>query len=111
MSAPAANALVLRPGADFTPNRLRDIQEMVRRWLDYYAPGIAKLSKQLPKLLGTEALKRHTETVELYTDIGVPEKLAQEVANTVKREMENVFPLEVPLDCEAKFGKDWDAAH
>jgi glutamate dehydrogenase len=48
--------------------------------VDYYTPGIAKLAKQLPKLLGAEALKRHTETVELYTDIGVPEKLAHRLA-------------------------------
>jgi glutamate dehydrogenase len=45
-----------------------------------YQPGIAKLGRQLPKLLGPEALKRHAETVELYTDIGVPEKLAQRLA-------------------------------
>jgi NAD-specific glutamate dehydrogenase len=48
--------------------------------VDYYAPGVAKLAKQLPKLLGAEALKRHNETVELYTDIGVPEKLAHRLA-------------------------------
>jgi len=48
--------------------------------VDYYAPGVAKLGKQLPKLLGAEALKRHNETVELYTDIGVPEKLAHRLA-------------------------------
>jgi glutamate dehydrogenase len=45
--------------------------------VEYYAPGIARLAKQLPKLLGAEALKRHAETVEAYADIGVPEKLAQ----------------------------------
>jgi DNA polymerase-1 len=43
--------------------------------------------------------------------VEVPEARAEEVARVVKREMENVFPLDVPLDCEAKLGKDWDAAH
>ena len=53
-----------------------DIQAAV----DFYGPGVARLSKQLPKLLGAEALKRHDETVDLYADIGVPEKLAQRLA-------------------------------
>jgi DNA polymerase-1 len=43
--------------------------------------------------------------------VEAPEDQAEAVAEMVKREMENVFPLDVPLDCEAKLGKDWDAAH
>jgi glutamate dehydrogenase len=48
--------------------------------VEVYRPGISRLSKQLPKLLGPEALKRYTETADLYADIGVPEKLAQRLA-------------------------------
>jgi glutamate dehydrogenase len=48
--------------------------------VEFFLPGIARLTKQLPKLLGPEGAKRHTETVDLYTDIGVPEKLAQRLA-------------------------------
>ncbi len=43
--------------------------------------------------------------------VEVPEDRAEAVSKMVQREMENVFPLDVPLDCEAKFGKDWDEAH
>jgi DNA polymerase-1 len=40
-----------------------------------------------------------------------PEGEAAAVAAMVKQEMEHIFPLEVPLTCEAKFGPDWGAAH
>jgi DNA polymerase I len=43
--------------------------------------------------------------------IEAPEKIAETVSARVKHEMEHVFPLDVPLDCEAKFGPNWDAAH
>jgi DNA polymerase-1 len=36
---------------------------------------------------------------------------AAEIAAVVKREMENVFPLKVPLLAEAKWGPSWDEAH
>lgn len=41
----------------------------------------------------------------------VPEAQAEAVAAMVKREMEGIFPLEVPLVAEAHIGHDWDAAH
>ena len=40
-----------------------------------------------------------------------PEAQAQAVAQMVKREMERIYPLEVPLVAEAHVGPDWDAAH
>ncbi len=41
----------------------------------------------------------------------VPEALGDEVAAMVKREMEGIFPLEVPLIAEAHYGPSWDDAH
>jgi len=35
--------LVLRPGAQFTPDQLSEIQEMVNWWLKHNAPGIKAL--------------------------------------------------------------------
>ena len=36
-----------------------------------------------------------------------PEELAEQVAELVSREMQNVASLKVPLTAEAKFGKSW----
>lgn len=41
----------------------------------------------------------------------VPEDEAESVAALVKREMEHVYPLEVPLLAEARHGRNWDEAH
>jgi DNA polymerase-1 len=41
----------------------------------------------------------------------VPEAETEAVAAMVKREMEHVYPLEVPLLAEARHGKNWDEAH
>ena len=43
--------------------------------------------------------------------VEVPESDAQRVAEAVKDAMQRVYPLEVPLEAEAHFGGDWDAAH
>jgi DNA polymerase-1 len=40
-----------------------------------------------------------------------PEAQAEDVAAMVKKEMEGIFPLEVPLVAEAHVGKNWDDAH
>jgi DNA polymerase-1 len=64
----------------------------------------AVLAEEIPsaKLL----LQVHDELL-----LEAPASEADAVAAVVKREMEHVFPLDVPLDCEAKTGPDWDAAH
>lgn len=43
--------------------------------------------------------------------VEAPQEKAAEVAALVKREMENVYPLKVPLLAEAHVGKSWDDAH
>jgi DNA polymerase-1 len=41
----------------------------------------------------------------------VPEEQAEEAATRVKREMSAAFPLDVPLDVDARWGLNWGAAH
>ena len=43
--------------------------------------------------------------------VEAPENEADAVAQVVQREMQNIFPLKVPLDAEAHIGKNWDEAH
>ena len=43
--------------------------------------------------------------------VEAPEAEAEAVAEVVKREMQNIFPLKVPLDAEAHIGSTWDDAH
>ena len=43
--------------------------------------------------------------------VEAPEGQADDVAACVRQQMENVYPLEVPLDCEAAIGPNWDDAH
>jgi DNA polymerase-1 len=40
-----------------------------------------------------------------------PEGKAEEVAALVKREMEQAYPLDVPLVAEVHQGRTWDEAH
>lgn len=43
--------------------------------------------------------------------VEAPEEDAEAVAKLVTQLMENIYPLEVPLDCEASWGPSWDDAH
>ena len=43
--------------------------------------------------------------------VEAPEREAEAVAATVQREMQNIFPLKVPLDASAHVGSSWDDAH
>jgi DNA polymerase-1 len=43
--------------------------------------------------------------------VEVPESDAESVAQLVKREMESVYPLSVPLEADAHVGLNWDDAH
>lgn len=43
--------------------------------------------------------------------VEAPEAEANEVAQLVKREMESVYPLSVPLEADAHVGPNWDDAH
>lgn len=43
--------------------------------------------------------------------VEAPEAETEAVANLVQREMQNIFPMEVPLDAEAHWGPNWDDAH
>ena len=43
--------------------------------------------------------------------VEVPEDDAEAVAQVVQQQMENIFPLKVPLDAEARMGANWDDAH
>ena len=40
-----------------------------------------------------------------------PRGEAEAVADIVQREMQNIFPLKVPLDASAHVGSSWDDAH
>ena len=41
----------------------------------------------------------------------VPDNEIRSVQGLVKEEMEGVYPLEVPLRVDIKFGRNWDEAH
>ncbi len=43
--------------------------------------------------------------------VEAPENDADAVAGVVQREMQNIFPLKVPLDASAHVGSTWDDAH
>lgn len=58
------------------------------------------LQEQLPE--AQLLLQVHDELI-----VECPEAIAQDVAELVSREMENVTSLDVPLTAEAKFGKSW----
>jgi len=41
----------------------------------------------------------------------VPEEDIEKVKNMVKKEMEEVYPMYVPLKVDISVGKNWDEAH
>ncbi len=43
--------------------------------------------------------------------VEAPDHEAEAVAAVVQREMQNIFPLKVPLDAQAHIGSTWDDAH
>ncbi|MEM7676016.1 MAG: DNA polymerase, partial [Myxococcota bacterium] len=43
--------------------------------------------------------------------VEAPEDEAQDVASLVQQQMQNIFPLKVPLDAAAHIGSSWDDAH
>ncbi len=51
-------------------------------------------------------LQVHDELV-----FGVPENELEEAAGLIKREMEDVHPLKVPLKVDIKWGSNWEEAH
>ncbi|MCP1727524.1 glutamate dehydrogenase [Natronospira proteinivora] len=60
------------------PERRLDIAERV----DYFAPGIAELRDSLMKLLPEGEIRRLGQSIQQFTDMGVPEKLAAYVMAT-----------------------------
>jgi DNA polymerase-1 len=41
----------------------------------------------------------------------VPKDEIESVSPMIKQEMENVYPLDVPLKVDMAFGRNWDEAH
>ena len=58
------------------------------------------------RLPATMILQVHDELI-----LEVREDAAQEAAALLKREMEGVYPLSVPLVVDSAIGKNWEEAH
>ncbi len=92
------------------PNvRAREEREAINAPIQGTAADIMKLAMiQVPRAIeaaGLQArvlLQVHDELV-----LEVPEKELEKTAQIVQETMENVFPLSIPLETEARVGKDW----
>ncbi len=92
------------------PNvRAREEREAINAPIQGTAADIMKLAMiKVPQALEDAGLKARV-LLQVHDELvlEVPEKELEQTAKVVQDTMENVFPLSIPLETEARVGKDW----
>ena len=67
---------------------------------------------QIHRRLGKEGFKTRM-LLQVHDELvfEVPKEEIDIVSHMIKQEMEEVYPLRVPLKVDMAFGKNWDEAH
>ncbi len=89
--------------------RQREEREAINAPIQGTAADIMKLAMiQVPRALKAAGLKARV-LLQVHDELvlEVPKEELDETAKVVQDTMENVFPLSIPLETEARVGKDW----